>query len=114
MHVDYTASIISLFVCTYNVCAHVHIAIDPLPWGKILRAAFIVYWDELAEACGDISRVAGFRGVVRFQGNIMVIISISSSGQSEILINEQSKIHAGIVAVVNWTSRSLIIIHLLC
>ena len=28
-----------------------------------------VYWDVLAEICGDISRVAGFRGAVRFRGN---------------------------------------------
>ena len=26
-----------------------------------------VYWDELAEICGDISRVAGFRGVANFE-----------------------------------------------
>ena len=30
-----------------------------------------VYWVELAEICGEISRVAGFRGVVRFRGNMV-------------------------------------------
>ena len=25
-----------------------------------------VYWDELAEICGKISRAAGFRGAARF------------------------------------------------
>ena len=30
-----------------------------------------VYWDELAEICSEISRVAGFRGAVRFQGNMV-------------------------------------------
>ena len=28
-----------------------------------------VYWDELADRCGDISRAAGFRGAARFRGN---------------------------------------------
>ena len=31
------------------------------------------YWDELAEICDDISRAAGFRGVMRFQGNTVCI-----------------------------------------
>ena len=37
----HTTSIISLFVCTYNVHAHMYIAVDPLPCGEISRAAFI-------------------------------------------------------------------------
>ena len=28
-----------------------------------------VYWDELVDRCGDISRAAGFRGAARFRGN---------------------------------------------
>ena len=28
-----------------------------------------VYWDELAEICGEMSRAAGFRGAARFRGN---------------------------------------------
>ena len=28
-----------------------------------------VYWDELADKCGDISRAAGFRGAATFRGN---------------------------------------------
>ena len=28
-----------------------------------------VYWGEMADRCGDISRAAGFRGAVRFRGN---------------------------------------------
>ena len=57
----YTASIISLFVCTYNVRAHTYIAGDPLPCGEIRG------WDELAETFGDISRAGGFQGVTRFR-----------------------------------------------
>ena len=38
-----TASIITIciYICTYNVLAHTYIAVNPLPCGKILRAAFI-------------------------------------------------------------------------
>ena len=28
-----------------------------------------VYWDELADRCGDVLRAAGFRGAARFRGN---------------------------------------------
>ena len=31
-----------------------------------------VYWDELAETCGDISRVVGFWGATRFWGNMVI------------------------------------------
>ena len=27
-----------------------------------------IYWNELADRCGDISRAAGFRGAATFQG----------------------------------------------
>ena len=37
----HTASIISLFVCTYNARAHTYIAVDLLPFGEISREAFI-------------------------------------------------------------------------
>ena len=37
----YMPSIISLFVCMYNVRAHMYIAGDPLPCSKISRVAFI-------------------------------------------------------------------------
>ena len=37
--------VISLFVHLY-VCVHMYIVADPLPCGKISRAAF--YWDKLA------------------------------------------------------------------
>ena len=30
-----------------------------------------VYWDELADRCGDILRAAGFRGAARFRGNMV-------------------------------------------
>ena len=33
-----------------------------------------VYWDELAETCGDISRMMGFRGAARFRGNMVISI----------------------------------------
>ena len=45
--------LISLFVCTYNAHAHTYIAVDPLP-------------------CGKISRAAGFRGAARFRGNMVL------------------------------------------
>ena len=32
-----------------------------------------VYWDEMADRCGDISRAAGFRGAARFRGNRYVL-----------------------------------------
>ena len=37
----YTASVVSLFVCTYNARAHTYIVVDPMPCGEISRAAFI-------------------------------------------------------------------------
>ena len=37
----YTASIISLFVCTYNARVHADIVVDPVPCGEISRVAFI-------------------------------------------------------------------------
>ena len=56
----YTASIISLFVCTYNAHAHTYyIVVDPY------HAARLQGWrllDELAEICGDISRAGGLQG----------------------------------------------------
>ena len=54
----YTASIISLFVCTYNARVHADIVIDPVPCGEISRAAFIGML--LAEICGDILRGRDF------------------------------------------------------
>ena len=30
-----------------------------------------VHYDELAEICGDILRVVGFRGVAKFLGNMI-------------------------------------------
>ena len=44
---EYTYSIVSLFVCRYYACAHTYIAVDPLPCGEILGAAFIgVSWQK--------------------------------------------------------------------
>ena len=37
----YTASLISLFVCMYNVRAHMHIVVNPIPCSEILKAVFI-------------------------------------------------------------------------
>ena len=34
-------SIMSLFVFMYNVCAHTHIVVDPVPRSVILKEAFI-------------------------------------------------------------------------
>ena len=33
-----------------------------------------VYWDELADRCGDISRAVGFRGAARFRGNTVSLL----------------------------------------
>ena len=41
LYTQYTASIISLFVCTYNVHVHMYIAVDSLPYGETSGAAFI-------------------------------------------------------------------------
>ena len=43
MCTQYAASIINLFVCTYNTYAqaYMYIVVDPLPCGEISRAAFV-------------------------------------------------------------------------
>ena len=33
-----------------------------------------VYWGEMADRCGDISRAAGFRGAARFRGNTVILM----------------------------------------
>ena len=38
-----------------------------------------VYWDEMADRCGDISRAAGFRGAARFRGNTVYACTVKSS-----------------------------------
>ena len=51
-----------LFVCTYSalrMCIHTYIAIDSTMSEQFEGG---IYWDELAERCCNISRVAGFRG----------------------------------------------------
>ena len=55
----YTASII-MYAHIYNARVHTHIVVD--------RRDFEggVYWDELAEICGKISRAVGFQGAARF------------------------------------------------
>ena len=45
-------------LCAYGNCCRSLIMWRDLEGG--------VYWDELADRCGDISRMAGFRGVARF------------------------------------------------
>ena len=61
----YTASVISLLLC---VCAYIYCCRP-----RTMRWDFEggVYWDELAEICGEMSRVVGFRGVARFRGNVV-------------------------------------------
>ena len=43
------ASIMSLFVCMYNVCAHMHIVVDPVPCSGIFRGRFLgwVGWNNI-------------------------------------------------------------------
>ena len=57
----YTASIISLRSCMHVKC--------PCAYGNCCRSLTMwrdfegsVYWDELADRCGDNSRAAGFQG----------------------------------------------------
>ena len=40
----YAASIISLFVCTYNVGAHTHIVVDPVQCGEIFGGWCLLGW----------------------------------------------------------------------
>ena len=47
--------------CAYGNCCR------PLTMRRDFEGG--VYWDELADRCGDISRAAGFRGAARFRGN---------------------------------------------
>ena len=73
----YTASIISLApscmhvkcACTYGNCCW------PLTMQRDFKGG--IYWDELADRCGEISRAAGFRGAARFQGNTVCTWSLS-------------------------------------
>ena len=58
-------SIVSLFVCMYDARVHAYVVTNPSPSSEISRVAFV--WDELAETCGKILRVAGFRGMAKFQ-----------------------------------------------
>ena len=37
-----------------------------------------VYWDEMADRCGDISRAAGFRGAARFRGNTVATTLVAN------------------------------------
>ena len=63
----YTASInkpICMHVkctCAYRYCCR------PLTMQRDFEGG--VYWDKLADRCGEISRAAGFRGAARFRGN---------------------------------------------
>ena len=50
----------------YDVHVHMNIVVDPLPCSEILSG---IYWDDLAEACGDISRAAEFWGAVIYHGS---------------------------------------------
>ena len=55
----YTASLISPFVCMYNVCVLTYIVVDPVPCGEISKAAFIgMSWLKYAATFkgGRISR----------------------------------------------------------
>ena len=53
-----------IFICTHNGHAHTYRAVDLLLLWQDFEGD--VYWGEFAETCGDISRAAGFRGMVRF------------------------------------------------
>ena len=65
----HTASIISLFVCIYNACAYTCKSCWPFTMQQDFEGG--IYWDELAETCGDISRAVGFWDVARFRGSMV-------------------------------------------
>ena len=69
----YTASVITLFVCTYNACEHTYIVVNPIPMRQDFKGG--VCWDELAEICGNILRAAGFQGAVRFRGSMIFVLT---------------------------------------
>ena len=61
-------------------CMHVKC---PCAYGNCCRSLTMrqdfeggVYWDKLADRCGDISRAAGFRGAARFRGNTVIASTI--------------------------------------
>ena len=56
--------------CAYGNCCR------PLTMRRDFEGG--VYWDELADRCGDISRAAGFRGVARFRGNTVTACSMET------------------------------------
>ena len=54
-------------VCAYGSCC------QPLTMRRDFEGG--VYWDELADRCGEILRMAGFQGAVRFRGNMVLAIN---------------------------------------
>ena len=59
--------------CAYGNCCR------PLTMRRDFEGG--VYWDELADRCGDISRAAGFRGAARFRGNTVSMVGRSTISQ---------------------------------
>ena len=53
--------------CAYGNCCR------PLTMRRDFEGG--VYWDELADRCGEISRAAGFRGAARFRGNTVAMLT---------------------------------------
>ena len=68
----YTASIVSLFVYTYNVRARTYIVVNPVPYG-------------------NISRAMGFQGAARFRGNRYIVHTSVGKGYRN---------YTGILAVI--------------
>ena len=59
-------------VCMYNARAHTYERCRPFTMRRDFEGG--VYWHELAETCGEISRAAGFRGAARFRGNTVATV----------------------------------------
>ena len=65
----------------------------------------VVYWNEVAEICGEISRVAGFRGVARFRRNTVTRICSCSYGLSVFVLHLPFDLsYAGLVAILSRSS----------
>ena len=54
-------------LCAYGNCCR------PLTMRRDFEGS--IYWDELADRCGEISRAAGFRDAARFRGNTVASLT---------------------------------------
>ena len=55
------------------VCTYIFYSCQPCTKQQDFKGG--VCWDELAEICSDILRVAGIQGVARFRGNTVIMMN---------------------------------------